>query len=141
VDGSEEIVAALASIDRVVRGAARADDHRYWLQRPTRTCLVLEDAGAIVGYAYTTSGGRIGPLAALSETHLAPLAGAAIHVAANRSAHTEDAELLIGVPGVNVTLLRTLFACGFRIEHAGVWMTDAEIGRLDRYAISGAILF
>ncbi len=149
VDPSDALVNALTRVDAHVRGAARTEDHRYWLARPTRTCLVYENAGAIAGYAYATDGGRIGPVAAENTGAIAPLIGAAVHVAANRSAaaharraaETDDVELLAAVPGVNITALRTLLACGFRIEWTGTWMADAEAGHLDRYVISGAILF
>jgi hypothetical protein len=109
----------------------------------------MERDGEIAGYAYATDGGRVGPVAAFHDEALVPLLGAALHVAANhsRAAHARRAapakgvEVLAVVPGVNVTALRTLFACGMRIEWSGTWMSDRDAEQLDRYVISGAILF
>ncbi len=145
---------ALSSIDFTVRGVARSEDHRYWLARPTRTCLVAFAGNKPVGYAYATDGGRIGPVATLDPRAMPPLLAAAVRSAAaqlcaRRAAEArpaapdappvaDDDEILLTLPGVSMEALRLLLDLGFHIRHHGIFMSNEEFGQLDRYVISGA---
>jgi GNAT superfamily N-acetyltransferase len=148
-------VAIVADLDRTIRVVPRPEDHRYWLHRPTRECILLEVAGRPAGYAYVTDSGRVGPLGALETRHLPHLLVAAIQAAGARIAarraivqtspvaggtqliDESDEEVFLIVPGVNMTALRFLFDLGFRIAHFGTFMSSTPFGLFDRYAISG----
>lgn len=145
-------VQALASIDFTVRGVPRSQDHRYWLKRPTRTCLIAFEHNKPVGYAYATEGGRIGPCATLDPQAMPPLLAAAIRSAAAKlrarraaaqlaapdTALPDDDEIALIVPGLSMEALQYLLALGFHIRHHGVFMSSEPFGQFDRYVISGA---
>ncbi len=103
----EKNLAALVALDRMIRAVPRADDHRYWLARPTRTCLIAERGSAALGYAYVSRTGRIGPLGALETRLVPPLLSAALReagalAAVQRAGGLRAAEEAADVPHAHV---------------------------------------
>jgi hypothetical protein len=65
---------AVASIDRQVLGFEHPQDHGF-LERERRVGFLYRHAGGPLGYGYTSAVGRIGPVAALDPSLLAPIVG------------------------------------------------------------------
>ena len=63
------VVGHIDALDRQVRGTGRNEDHRFWLDSGMRG-LLFRRHGQIVGYAYCTPWGGIGPVAAQHESDL-----------------------------------------------------------------------
>ena len=134
MDGSPEMGAALAGIDRQLLGHTRAEDHA-WLQAD-RQGRLYRRAGVPVGYGYT--GLEQGPFAALEAGDLPAILADAETRAAGAGAEAFG----IWAPLVNAAALEHAFARGGRIDpFLAVFMSDAP--RLDgeRYLITNPPFF
>ena len=125
----------LGDLDEIVWGRRRDCEHRFWLEESRLTCLAIIDAsGRPAAYAYRGPN-RLGPFGARSPRLQIALLRAIGDASGNGAAETE-----IRVPGLNATMLAALLASGFRIDHAGLFMTSRPFGRFDRYVPSGGTL-
>lgn len=132
---------ALLELDVEVRGCPRMEDHRFWLEEERRSGYLLrvrhpEEGHAVVGYAYVREDGFVGPLA-LRDPQLTEAAYAAVAMTAAEHAKEVSFEL----PGVNSEAIQFLLRKGFRLTSGPSFLSTAPVGRMDRYAISGADLF
>ncbi|HXH83835.1 MAG TPA: GNAT family N-acetyltransferase [Candidatus Tectomicrobia bacterium] len=127
----------LNALDRTVRGAARPEDHAFFLESPDAHCEAFADeAGDLSGYVYYWDDGHIGPAAA-TEPELVPsllrIAGSAL----DRSG--VDAVTLL-VPSLSTVALSALMERRFVIRRLNTLMSSAVWGALDRYLPSGGVL-
>jgi GNAT superfamily N-acetyltransferase len=123
-----------SDIDRVVRGAARPEDHDYFIARGARGFEVY-DRDRLLGYFYLNAG-VIGPAAWLEPEDGAALLGCALREAAAQSA---DVKLMF--IGTNETALRVALESGLRLVGTAHWLRSAEFGKLDQYLASGPAVF
>lgn len=129
------VVGHLEGLDRQVRGTGRGEDHRYWIESGMRG-LLFRRHGQIVGYAYCTPWGGIGPVAAQHEPDLPAIlerCGALLE----ESGVTETTLL---VPGVNQTVLSLLLLHGFRQTSLGLFLATRAAGDWSHYLLFHAAL-
>jgi ribosomal protein S18 acetylase RimI-like enzyme len=109
-EGPRRLAEAVGAIDREVIGITHPADHEY-LRRDGRTgFLVREREGRVLGYAYGSGVGRLGPVAALDPALLPSLLGVAI-----RGVPTFGA-VAAWVPGTAEPALRGLLDAGLRLD-------------------------
>jgi GNAT superfamily N-acetyltransferase len=108
--GHRALVDAIGSIDRMVLGYERPEDHRFLRLEGRRGFLFRGGDDAPIGYGYAAPSGRLGPVAALDPIRLATfttyLLTAVIPPGANA----------IWVPGGSGDVLPMLLRAGLRIE-------------------------
>ncbi|HVM64979.1 MAG TPA: hypothetical protein VMU14_08970, partial [Acidimicrobiales bacterium] len=109
-EGPRRLADAVDGVDREVIGITHQQDHEY-LRRDGRTgFLVRERGGRILGYAYGSTSGRIGPVAALDPDLLPGLLGVAVR-------HTPLlGDVGVWVPGSADPAVRALLAAGLRFD-------------------------
>jgi GNAT superfamily N-acetyltransferase len=128
--------AALAELDREVRGSARPLDHLYFAENG-RGFIFLRD-NELAGYAYAWPSGRIGPMVAASQTYLVQLL--AFMLAALRQ--TFDASwCTMLVPGNNIRITRAAMRAGLNIEAVRLFASDGGTYDLSRYVGFHQLLF
>lgn len=128
--------AALAQLDREVRGSARSLDHRYFSENGRGFIFRREDE--LAGYAYTWPSGRIGPMVAASQTYLVQFLAFAL--AALRQ--TFDASwCTMLVPGNNIRITRAAMRAGLNIEAVRIFASDGGMHDLSRYVGFHQLLF
>jgi GNAT superfamily N-acetyltransferase len=128
--------AALAQLDREVRGTARPLDHLYFSDN-ARGFLFHRDT-EIVGYAYIWPSGRIGPLVAASQAYCVQLLGfslAALHQTYGASWCT------MLVPGTNIRIMRAAMRAGLTISGTSLFASDNSALDLARYIGYHPLLF
>ncbi len=76
--GPRRLADAVDEIDREVIGITHQADHEYLRRDGRAGFLVRERSGRVLGYAYGTPAGRMGPVAALDPDLLPALLGVAI---------------------------------------------------------------
>jgi len=131
-----DLAGALAAVDRATVGYARPVDHAFW-ERERRRGLLFRRAGSgeILGYGYSQSGGRLGPLAMLDETLIPAALGALI----NRE--TPPGPYLALVPGRNDRAMVALLRAGFRFEgFPGIVSSTRPQDGLGRYLVASFAL-
>lgn len=127
---------ALAQIDREIRGSSRSIDHAYFSE--TGRGFIFRRDEEIAGYAYFWPSGRIGPLAAASQTYVVQFFAFAL--AAARS--TFGASWCIAlVPGTNVRMLRAAMRAGLTVQSVRIFAGDNANLDLSRYAGFHPLLF
>lgn len=126
----------MTSVDRVVRGSGRNEDHEFFLTRNGSRCWLARKRGQTVGYSYLTPEGDIGPVASKSGRDKLSILFCAIQAGARL-----PSRLSIRVPSLNVESMRALMCAGFRIESHALFMSSKEFGRMENYVISGPGLF
>jgi GNAT superfamily N-acetyltransferase len=110
-DGARRLAADVDALDIEILGAARPADHEY-LRRDGRSGFLVRDRGSgrALGYAYGSSVGRLGPVAALDP---------ALHPALLGTLIRETPVLgpvAIWVPGSAVAATRALLDAGLRFD-------------------------
>ena len=116
-----------------VFGDGRADDLAHW-RSDGGAAVAIERGGEIAAFAHRR-GDRIGPAAGRDETaFLQAVAAAAARAGGGGS-------VTVRVPGVCVSLLEALVACGFRIGELAVFLASRPFGRPELYLPSGPILY
>jgi GNAT superfamily N-acetyltransferase len=130
--GDESTLAALDRIDEVVLGFTRSIDHRFWIGLPDVTLVLLGQAPDVLGYAYVSRFGGIGPCATRSPNHLPELLAHSINVAGEQGI----ARVGFVVPGVASTALAYLLRHSARYDNdMTVLLSSSPFGRLDRYLL------
>lgn len=127
---SATVVGHIDALDRQIRGTGRSEDHRYWLDAGLRG-LLFRRQGQIVGYAYCTPWGSIGPVAAQHESDLPAMLERCGQLLAESGA--TDTTLL--VPGVNQTVLSLLLLHGFRQTSLGLFLASRPAGDWSHYLL------
>jgi GNAT superfamily N-acetyltransferase len=109
-DGPERLAAHLAELDRELLGITHPVDHVY-LRREGRVGVLLrEPRGRVLGYAYASSVGRMGPVAAVDPALHPALIGMALR-------ETPVAGPVgTWIPGTADVALRALLGAGLRLE-------------------------
>lgn len=126
--GHAALAAAVDAIDRDLLGYAHPQDHGY-LRRAERQGFLYRAAdGTPLGYAYTSAVGRVGPVALLDETLMAPVLG---HVL---TAVEPPGASVCWVPGVADRAVVALLRAGFRLgSFPGLLCSTRPFATLDRY--------
>jgi len=126
--GHRELVAAVDRIDRVLLGYEHPQDHRF-LRRDGRVGYLYRGPdGVPLGYGYTSPVGRVGPVAVLDETLLAPVVGHLLAVLRPRGASS------LWIPGAADRTFRALLEAGLRIEDFPALLCwSRPFGSFERY--------
>jgi len=110
-DGARRLAETVAALDREIVGMTHPQDHEF-LRRDGRTGFLVRerDSGRAVGYVYGSSGGRLGPLAALDPALQPALIGVAVRETPALGT------VAMWVPGSADRAMRALLDAGLRIE-------------------------
>jgi hypothetical protein len=110
-DGARRLADVVDGLDREIIGSAHPADHA-WLQREGRTGFLVRDRGdgRVLGYAYGSTAGRLGPVAALDPALHPSLLGLAIREA------PAFGPVAAWVPGTAVVAMRALLDAGLRFD-------------------------
>jgi GNAT superfamily N-acetyltransferase len=109
-DGARRLAATIDDLDRELIGSAHPIDHAY-LRRDGRTGFLLrERSGRALGYAYGSSAGRVGPVAAVDPALHPALIGIAIRDAPAFGA------VALWVSGAAEHALRATLDAGLRLD-------------------------
>jgi GNAT superfamily N-acetyltransferase len=109
-DGPRRLAEVVGTLDREVIGLAHPQDHEYLRRDGRLGFLVRERGGRALGYAYGSSSGRVGPVAAIEPDLLPTLLGVAI-----RSTPILGT-VGVWVPGSVESAIRSLLDAGLRFE-------------------------
>ncbi len=120
--------AALAQLDREVRGTARPLDHLYFCENGRGFIFRRDDE--LAGYAYMWPNGRIGPLVAASQSYLVQLL--AFTLAAVRQTFGATWCTML-VPGTNIRVTRAAMRAGLNILALRIFASDSGTHDLSRY--------
>lgn len=128
--------AAIGQLDREVRGSARPLDHLYFCENGYG--FIFRRDEELAGYAYVWPSGRIGPMAAASQTYLVQFLAFAL--AALRQ--TFGASWCTAmVPGTNIRVMRAAMRAGLSIERVRLFASEGGILDLARYVGFHPLLF
>jgi GNAT superfamily N-acetyltransferase len=127
---------ALDAIDRLVRGSARPRDHQELFSLGSGSAFFVDDE--LIGYAYVRRDGRIGPLAAVAATYVAPLFAYSM-AAIRREFGASWCTALI--PGVDMRAIRLALRAALTVERSYVFAGDVAIGELECYVGGDPVLF
>ena len=127
-EGPRRLADAIDAVDRAVIGITHQADHEF-LRREGRTgFLVRERAGRVLGYAYGSGAGRLGPVAAHDSALLPSLLGVAIRGV------PVFGPVAAWVPGSADSAVRALLAAGLRFDRfPGVVCWSRPDHPFDRY--------
>jgi ribosomal protein S18 acetylase RimI-like enzyme len=129
IDGTGEHMKRLAEIDARAVGVAREKHHRYLLNDPATTGVMLCAGSECVGYTYIGSNGHIGPLAVTRADFLGDAFTAALKMAADRSSEKISAFL----PGTCDSALSLAVNHGMRITFPMLLMASPGYGDWTQY--------
>jgi len=119
----------LAEIDALAVGVAREKHHRYLLNEPGVTGVMLCAGSECVGYAYIGPTGHIGPLAVVQAGVLGAAFTTALKMAVDRS--TEKISAF--VPGICDSALSIAVDHGMRITFPMLLMASSGYGTWTQY--------
>jgi GNAT superfamily N-acetyltransferase len=108
--GQRDLAETVASIDRVLIGFEHPVDHRFLRADGRDGWLYRGPDGSAVGYGYASPVGRVGPVAALDRSLVAPIFGHLLGAVAPRGASS------LWIPGAAGETFAALLRAGFRIE-------------------------
>ncbi|TWB50201.1 ribosomal protein S18 acetylase RimI-like enzyme [Rhizobium sp. ERR 922] len=129
LDISAAAIENLAKIDSHAIGVSREKHHRYLLDDPSTTGLLLCAGDDIVGYGYISPRGHIGPLAVTRPDFLHDAFVAALKLAADGSAEKISAFL----PGTCDSALSLAINQGMRITFPMLLMASPGYGDWTQY--------
>ncbi|MCP4563961.1 MAG: GNAT family N-acetyltransferase [Bosea sp.] len=129
IDGSAATMAKLAEIDVGAIGVSREKHHRYLLDDPETTGVMLCAGSERIGYAYVSSSGHVGPLAVMPPHSLRDAFATALTLAADGSAGTISAFL----PGTCDGALSLAIEQGMRITFPMLLMASPGYGEWTQY--------
>jgi GNAT superfamily N-acetyltransferase len=134
--GDAEVLAALDRIDSSVLGFTRPVDHRFWLDLPDLTLLLLGPApDQPTSYAYVSSFGGIGPCAAVSARDLPTLVLHSLRLAVEAG---RDHACFVA-PGIASSALKYLLELGGRFDASmTLLLSNRAFGHLNRYLLSAS---
>jgi GNAT superfamily N-acetyltransferase len=123
--------AAIAELDREVRGVRRPEDHRYLLEHGQGR--IFERDGRVVGYGYA-QGNLLGPIAWARDED-------AVSVLTATAGLAPGPELRIAIPSQNRAALAFVMDRRWRLFWFAHLMQSEPFGELSRYVPSGPLLF
>lgn len=129
IDDNAATMEKLAEIDSRAIGFTREKHHRYLLNDPAATGVLLCSGSDCVGYCYVSSSGHIGPLAVREADALGDAFASALKMAANRSCENISAFL----PGTCESALSLAVSRGMRITFPMLLMASHGYGTWTRY--------
>jgi GNAT superfamily N-acetyltransferase len=119
---------ALRELERSVLGFERGDEFLWLLEQ--RSGFLYRRGGALVGSAFISPGGGIGPAAAI-DPELMPVI---LDHLERHAAERDIKEVTLDVPGPNVAAMRHLLARGFKMDpFLTVLMASRPFGQFDRF--------
>ena len=127
---------AIGQLDREVRGTARPSDHLYFAEHAHGFAFTRDEE--LAGYVYVWPSGRIGPLAAASQTYLVQLLSFALAALRQRYGASWCTML---VPGNNVRIMRAAMRAGLSIGAVHLFASDGAILDLSRCIAFHPLLF
>ena len=128
--------AAINQLDREVRGSARPLDHLYFCENG-RGFIFRRDE-ELAGYVYVWPSGRIGPMAAASQTYLVQFLAFALATLRGTFGASWCTAL---VPGTNIRVMRAAMKAGLSIEGVRLFASDGGLLDLARYVGFHPLLF
>jgi len=134
---SIETLADLNRMDCEVRGVNRAADHCYWLADDDYTGYVFSSGERLVGYAYITDKGGIGPVLASRDMYLTDMLIHCLHELEAKKTNS----IQIWVSGKNFGALQLLLSNDFRFEEIAILMTNRVFCDLRRYLPHSLVVF
>jgi hypothetical protein len=129
IDDTAADMRRLAEIDLRALGAAREKHHRYLLNDPATTGVMLCAGSECVGYAYITSTGHIGPLAVTRPEVLGDVFTSALKIAAGGSSE----KVSVFLPGTCTSALSLAVNQGMRITFPMLLMASPGYGDWTQY--------
>jgi ribosomal protein S18 acetylase RimI-like enzyme len=115
---------ALAEIDARALSVSREKHHRYLISEGVANGAFLHSGAVLVGYAYVSAEGHIGPLAVVDPTVLGPAFATALTLAAQ----TESSRVSAFVPGTCHSALSGAIEHGMRITFPMLFMSTRDPG-------------
>ncbi|WP_229266481.1 GNAT family N-acetyltransferase [Leptospira sp. severe_002] len=129
IDGTAPQMKQLAEIDALAIGVTREKHHRYLLNDPATTGVLLYAGSECVGYAYIASTGHVGPLAVTRTGVLGDAFTTALTMAANGASDKVSAFL----PGTCDSALSLAVRHGMRITFPMLLMASPGYGDWTQY--------
>jgi ribosomal protein S18 acetylase RimI-like enzyme len=129
IDDSAATMKRLAEIDTRAIGAAREKHHRYLLDDPATTGVLLRAGSECVGYCYIGCNGHVGPLAVMQADILRDAFTTALKLAADGSSERISAFL----PGTCESALSLAINHGMRITFPMLLMASPGYGDWTQY--------
>jgi GNAT superfamily N-acetyltransferase len=124
------MIGHIDTLDRLVRGTGRSEDHKFWIDLGMRG-LIFRRHGQIVGYGYCSPWGGIGPMAAQHETDLPAMLERCGALLVEQGV----TETTLLVPGINQTVLSLLLLHGFRQTSLGLYLATRPAGDWSHYLL------
>jgi GNAT superfamily N-acetyltransferase len=129
IDDSAATMERLAEIDTRAIGVSREKHHRYLLNDPATTGVLLCAGNDCLGYSYISSNGHIGPLAVIRADVLREAFTTALKLAADRTTEKVSAFL----PGTCDSALSLAINHGMRITFPMLLMASPGYGDWTQY--------
>jgi GNAT superfamily N-acetyltransferase len=134
---SIETMAELNRMDCEVRGVNRAADHCYWLADEEYAGYVFSSGDRLVGYAYVSNIGTIGPVLVSRDMYLTDILTYCLTELITRNTK----EIRLWVSGKNFGALQLLLANDFEFEETAILMTNRVFCDLRRYLPHSLVVF
>lgn len=128
----------LNHMDREVRGINRAADHCYWLAEDDHDGYVFQQQNTMVGYAYISREGCIGPVLVMRDTYMPDVF---LHCMKFLREKSPDAKPRMWLNGKNFATLQLLLGHGFRIREIGLLLTNRMFCDVRRYVGASMAVF
>ncbi|HTC86413.1 MAG TPA: GNAT family N-acetyltransferase [Candidatus Acidoferrum sp.] len=128
--GHRELTETVGRVDLAAAGFEHPQDHRFLRTGGggRRGFLYRDAAGRPVAYGYTSDVGRVGPVAALDSSHVAPILAHLLRAAQPRGAFA------VWVPGTAGESVTMLLGAGLRLESFPLLLCwDRPVSDLTRY--------
>jgi len=128
----EDTYVALDAIDQGVLGFTRTIDHRFWIGLPDVTLVLLTQRSNVIGYAYISRHGGIGPCAVRTPRHWPELLAHCLEVATEQ----EIRRVSFVTPGVASSAIEYLLQHSARYDaDMTLLLSSRPFGRLDHYLL------
>lgn len=134
---STALLSDLNQMDREVRGINRAVDHCYWLADDDHEGHVFYNQGNLIGYAYITHQGFIGPVLTLRDSFLPEIVLYCLRILGQRPRTNPK----IWLNGKNFTTLQLILNHGFEIKEIALLMTNRMFCDVRRYVPASLAVF
>lgn len=122
------------TIDAIIRGTTRKQDHEYWLKNGHKGFQVMLK-NSPVGYFYCKNG-IVGAGGWTMEE-----AGIPTTLLALKQASTESDKVTIIPGGSNNTSIKVALSLGMRVSGSALFLTSEPFGSLNQYLTSGPVLY